>query len=95
MKAILTMAAAVALAATFSAPALAQQAGDQVAVKSSGGQCAISQAMMAAVADNEQKHMAATKSKIDLLIENALASSRSAKLGQSPVKLGKASPGDS
>jgi len=92
MKAFLTIAAVSALAAAFSAPALAQQAGDQAAVTHSGGQCAISQAMMAAVADNEQQHMAATKLKIDLLIENALASSRAAKLAQSPVKLGKGSP---
>lgn len=92
MKAILTTAAALAMAAAFSAPALAQQAKEQAAVTHSGGQCAVSQAMMAAVAENQQQHLAATKSKIDLLIENALASSRTAKLAGSPVKLGKGSP---
>lgn len=91
MKAILTTAAALALAAAFSAPALAQQASEHAAAKQ-GGQCAISKAMMAAVAENQQQHVAATKSKIDLLIESALASSRSAKLDGSPVKLGKGSP---
>lgn len=91
MKAILTIAAALALAATFSAPAAAQQAGEYAAAKQ-GGQCAVTQAMLAAIADNKQQHMEATKSKIDLLIENALASSRSAKLARSPVKHGKGSP---
>jgi len=92
MKAILTIAAVSALAATFSAPALAQQAKEQAAVTHSGGQCAISNAIMAAADENQQQHMEATKSRIDLLIENALASSRSAKLTGSPVKLGKGSP---
>jgi hypothetical protein len=96
MKAIVTTAAALALSISFSgafsAPALAQQANEQVAVEKSGGQCAITQAMLAAIDDNKQQHMQATKSKIDLLIENALASSRAAKLAGSPVKLGKGSP---
>lgn len=92
MRTIVTTGVALVLGAIFAAPALAQQAGEQAAVTHSGGQCAVSQAMMAAVADNEQRHMAATKSKIDLLIENALASSRSAKSAGSPVKLGKGSP---
>lgn len=91
MKAILTAAAAVALAAAFSAPAAAQQADAQADAKS-GGQCAVSQAMMAAIADNKQQHMAATKSKIDSLIEGALASSRAAKPAGSPVIMGKGSP---
>ncbi len=90
MKAILITAAVVALAATFSAPALAQQAGENAAAKQ-GGQCAVSQAILAAIDDNKQQHMQATKLKIDLLIERALASSRAAKLGGSPVKLGKGS----
>lgn len=96
MKAIVTTAAALALSISFSgafsAPALAQQASEQAAVTHSGGQCAISKAIMAAVAENKQQHMEATRSKIDLLIENALASSRAAKLAGSPVKLGKGSP---
>ncbi len=49
---------------------------------------------MAAVANNQQQHMQATKLQIDLLIENALASSRAAKLAQAPVKLGKGSLDD-
>ncbi len=92
MKTILTAAAALALAATFSTPTLAQQAGEQAAVKSSGGQCAFSQALIQAMADGKQQHMAETKSKIDLLIENALASSRAAKLAQAQVYPAKGSP---
>lgn len=94
MKAIVTAAAALALAAAFSAPAWAQQASEQAAVARSGGQCAISKAMMAAVANNQQQHMQATKLQIDLLIESALASSRAAKFAQAPVKLGQGSPDD-
>ncbi len=93
MKTILTTAAVLALVTTFSAPTIAQEAGDQLATKHSGGQCAISQAMLAAIEDNKQQHIAATKSKIDLLIENALASSRSSKLARSPVIMGKAPAG--
>lgn len=105
MKAILTTAAAaaatLALAMAFSAPASAQQAHDQLAAKhnGNGGQCAISQAMLAAIEGNKQATMTETKSRIDLLIENALASSRASKssgssviLGKSPVILGKGSP---
>jgi hypothetical protein len=92
MKTIMTTVAVLALTVTFSAPAMAQQADEQVAAKHSGGQCAISQAMLAAMADGKQQQMAETKTKIDLLIENALAASRAAKLAQSPVKLGKGSP---
>jgi hypothetical protein len=109
MKAILTTAAAaaatLALVMSFSAPASAQQAHDQLAAKhnadggANGGQCAISQAMLAAIEDNKQATMAETKSRIDSLIENALASSRASKstgssviLGKSPVILGKGSP---
>ena len=92
MNTILTTAAALALAAAFSTPAFAQQAGEQAAVKHSGGQCAVRQAMLQAMADGEQQQMEETKTKIDLLIENALAASRQAKLAQSPVKLDKESP---
>ena len=92
MKAILTAAAAVAFAAAFSAPAMAQQASEQAAVKSSGGQCAFSQALAQAMAQGEHKQLAETKSKIDLLIENALATARGTKVAQSPAKLGKGSP---
>ena len=91
MKAVLTTAAALALAAAFSAPAAAQQAGEHAAAKQ-GGQCAIGQAMQAAIEDNKQNDMAATKSRIDALIDNALASSRTAKSGapeRSPVIMGK------
>lgn len=97
MKTILTLVAATALAVSISAPASAQQAQEQLAAKhsGSGGQCAVTQAMLAAIADNKQQHMTETKSRIDSLIENALAASRSVKLGQSPVKLGKASLDDS
>jgi hypothetical protein len=55
MKTILTTAAALALAAAFSVPALAQQANEQAAVKR-GGQCAFSQAMLQAMADGKQEH---------------------------------------
>lgn len=109
MKAILTTAAAatatMVLAMSFSAPASAQQAHDQLAAKhnanggGNGGQCAISQAMLAAIEGNKQATMTETKSRIDLLIENALASSRASKssgssviLGKSPVIRGKGSP---
>lgn len=105
MKAILTTAATavatMALAMSFSAPASAQQAHDQLAAKhgANGGQCAISQAMLAAIEDNKQATMTETKSRIDVLIENALASSRASKatgssviLGKSPVIIGKGSP---
>ena len=92
MKTILTTAAALALAAAFSAPGLAQQASEQVAATSGGGQCAFSQALIQAMADGKQQHMAETKSKIDLLIENALASSRAAKLAQAQVYPAKGSP---
>jgi hypothetical protein len=92
MKAILTAAAAVAFAAAFSVPAMAQQAGEQAAVKHSGGQCAVRQAMLQAMADGKQQQLEQTKSKIDLLIENALASSRSAKLSQAQLYPAKASP---
>lgn len=92
MKTILTTAAALALAAAFSAPAMAQQAGEQAAVKHSGGQCAFGRAMLQAQADSEQQQMVETKSKIDLLIENALATSRAAKLSQAQVYPAKASP---
>ena len=92
MKTILTTAAALALAAAFSAPALAQQASEQVAASSSGGQCAISQAMLQAMADGKHQQMRETKSKIDLLIENALAASREAKLAQAQVYPAKGSP---
>ena len=85
-------AGALALAAAVSAPAAAQQAGEQAAVKHGGGQCAISQAMLAAISDNKQRHMEETKSRIDSLIENALASTRSTKLAQTPIKLGKITP---
>jgi hypothetical protein len=51
MKTIMTTVAVLALTVTFSAPAMAQQADEQVAAKHSGGQCAISQAMLAAMAD--------------------------------------------
>ena len=91
MKTILTTAAALALAAAFSVPALAQQANEQAAVKR-GGQCAFSQAMLQAMADGKQEHMTETKSKIDLLIENALAASREAKLAQAQVYPAKGSP---
>ncbi len=93
MKAILTTAAAMALSVAFLAPALAQQAGEHAAVKNSGGQCAIRQAMLHAMADGEQQRMEETKLKIDLLIENALALSRSTKLAQLPVKPEKGSTG--
>ena len=92
MKAILTTAAAIALAMAFSAPASAQEAKDQITAKHSGGQCAVRQAMLAAIEDGKQQQMTETKSKIDLLIENALASSRAAKGASSPVILGKGSP---
>ena len=92
MKAILTAAAAVAFAAAFSAPAMAQQASEQAAVKSSGGQCAFSQALAQAMAQGEHKQLAETKSKIDLLIENALASSRATKVAQAQVYPPKGSP---
>ncbi len=92
MKVILTTAAAFALAATLSAPALSQQASEQAAVTHSGGQCAFSQAILQAMADGEQQQMAETKTKIDLLIENALASSRAAKLARAPVTPEKGSP---
>ena len=92
MKTVLTVTAAIAFAAAFSAPAAAQQAHDQLGAKHGGGQCAISQAMLAAIADNKQQHMTETKSRIDLLIENALASTRSTKLAQSPIRLGKGAP---
>ena len=92
MKTILTTAAALALAAAFSAPAMAQDANEQVAKTHSSGQCAFSRAMLQAAADSEQQQMEETKSKIDLLIENALAASRDDKLAQSPVKMGKESP---
>ena len=71
---------------------MAQQAGEQAAVKQSGGQCAFSQALLQAKADGEHQRMEETKSKIDLLIENALASSRSTKLAQAPVNPEKGSP---
>ena len=92
MKTILTAAAAVALAAAISAPAMAQPASEQAAVKQSRGQCAFSQALAQAKAHGEEQRMAETKSKIDLLIENALASSRAAKLTQAQVYPAKASP---
>ena len=92
MKTILTTAAALALAAAFSVPALAQQANEQAAVTHSGGQCAFSRAMLQAMADGEQQQMEETKSKIDLLIENALAASREAKLAQAQVYPAKGSP---
>ncbi len=92
MKTILTTAAAIALAAAFSAPAVAQDANEQVAKTHSGGQCAFSQAMLAAADDGKQQQMEETKTKIDLLIENALAASREDKLAQSPVKMSKSSP---
>lgn len=93
MKALLTVTAAIAFAAAFSAPAAAQQAHEQLAAKHGGGQCAISQAMLAAIANNKQQHMTETKSRIDLFIDNALASTRSTKLAQTPIKLGKGAPG--
>ncbi len=92
MKAILTITAVSALAIAFSAPALAQQANERTAFTHSGDQCAISKVVMAAVTENQQQHMVATKTKIDLLIENALALSHSVKVAGSPVKLGKGSP---
>jgi hypothetical protein len=101
MKAFLTATATIALVMSFSASASAQQAHDQAAAKhgANGGQCAISQAMLAAIEGNKQATMTETKSRIDLLIENALASSRASKssgssviLGASPVILGKGSP---
>ena len=92
MKAIMVIAIAMALAGAFSAPALAQQASEQVAASSSGGQCAISQAMLQAMADGKHQQMRETKSKIDLLIENALASSRTAKLAHVQVYPAKGSP---
>jgi hypothetical protein len=48
--------------------------------------------MLQAMADGEQQQLEQTKSKIDLLIENALASSRSAKLSQEQVYPAKGSP---
>ncbi|NKB47864.1 MAG: hypothetical protein GKS02_00720 [Alphaproteobacteria bacterium] len=100
MKALLTAAAVIALVSAFAAPASAQQAHDQTAAKhANGGQCAISQAMLAAIADNKEQHMAETKSRIDSLIANALATARTPRapgsptmLSKSPVILGKGSP---
>ena len=92
MKTILATAAVLALTAALSNPAAAHHAAEPTAAEKSGGQCAISQAIMQAAADGEHQRMAETKSKIDLLIEGALAASRSANLAQSPVKLGKGSP---
>ena len=92
MKTILTAAAALALAATFSTPTLAQQASEQAALKHTGGQCAFGQAMLQAMADGKEQRLEDTKSKIDLLIENALASSRAAKVAQAQVYPPKGSP---
>lgn len=92
MKTVWTIAAAAAVSVALAAPAIAQQASEEVAATHSGGQCAIGQAMLQAMAEGEQKRMTETKSKIDSLIENALASSRSAKLAQVPVKSTKGSP---
>ena len=92
MKTIVTTAAAIAFSISLSAPALAQDAKDHVAAGHSGGQCAFSQAMLQAMADGKQQQMEETKTRIDQLIENALASSRAARVAQSPVITGKASP---
>jgi len=92
MKTIVLSAAALTLVAAVSIPVQAQQAGDQAAATQSGGPCAISEAMMAAVAENKQRHMAATRAKIDLVIDAALASPQPAKTANSPVIMGKGAP---
>lgn len=92
MKATLTTVAAIAFTAALSVPALAQQANEEAAATKSGGQCAFSQAIRQAIADGEQQQMAETKSKINTLLENALASPRAAKLAQSTEQLEKATP---
>ena len=92
MKALLTTAAAMALAVAISTPASAQQANEQAAVTHSGGQCAFGKAMLQAMADGKQQQMDETKTRIDLLIENALATARGTKVAGSPVKIGTVSP---
>jgi hypothetical protein len=85
----------VGMAAALSAPALAQDASSDVATikHANGGQCAISQAMLAAIEQNKQNHMTETKSRLDALIEHALTVLIPGQTAQSPVIMGKAPAG--
>lgn len=91
MKTIVTTLAALGVAAALAAPAAAQDASSKVATMkhANGGQCAISQAMLAAMEQNRQNDMAETKTRLDELIEHALTVQTPARTAQSPVIMGK------
>ncbi|MBT3400264.1 MAG: hypothetical protein HOI57_11085 [Rhodospirillaceae bacterium] len=70
------------------APAFAQQIVDtSTGVQHASGQCSVTQAMLAAIEQGQADGQVDTKSRINALLDNALASSRSRSLpqGQSPV----------
>lgn len=70
-------------------PASAQQVVDTTTgVQHASGQCSVTQAMLAAIEQGEADRQADTKTRINALLDNALASSRSrpqSQAGQSPV----------
>lgn len=68
-------------------PASAQQIVDtSTGVEHASGQCSVTQAMLAAIESGDANRQVDTKSRINALLDNALASSRSRTAqGQSPV----------
>lgn len=89
-KIILGFAVVAPLFAAVSAPASAQQIVDTTTgTRHASGQCAVSQAMLAAIEQGQADRQVDTKTRINAFLDNALASSRTRAAvkteGQSPV----------
>ncbi|MBS28002.1 MAG: hypothetical protein CL566_03625 [Alphaproteobacteria bacterium] len=86
---------AVAVPLLAAVPAQAQQIVETTTGKHAGGNCAVSQAMLAAIQGAQAERRAETRTRINDLLETALASSKSRRAGsgQSPVVLPPAKPG--
>lgn len=86
---------AVAVPLFAAVPAVAQQIVETTTGKYAGGNCAVSQAMLAAIQGAQADRRADTRTRINDLLETALASSKSRRggSGQSPVVFPPAKPG--
>lgn len=67
-------------------PASAQQIVDTTTgARHAGGQCSVSQAMLAAIEQGQADRQTDTRNRINALLDNALATTGSRPQGQSPV----------